>query len=555
MSRLFRLSRGLTSRRSAAILRGMPDTHHAEVVEVVDRPVSLSHFMHTLQAYAPAILLSTAAIAILYVILGVSIYVFSPTQRISSQQFRLDFEGASEAKYPNGIKFSSSDITSTPILLKVFQDDQLDRFTTFPNFSRSLFVLEANQDYERLAAEYQARLADPRLSAIDRERVMREWQSKAASIAKNDYTLNWLRTRDTAGVPESLVRKVLLDTLSGWARYAANEQHVLKYRLSVFSPEMIGPADAGAEPIVAIQVLRSKISKILQNIDTLHEVPGSELVRSADGMSLEEIRLRLEEIMRFRLEPLTGRVGTTGLIANRRAIVQFLESQLAYDQRHLKATQDYADAIRQSIAVYTLDQRGFTPENASTTPSPARDQSQQQPARSDTVMPQINDTFLDRLVTLTLQSGDIQYRQKLVDDYRRASQETIPAQQTVSYDQQVLAQIKANANEPGSLQTTQVRDEIERAQHDVKQLLGRVNNIYDAISNNLSPSKELYTLTTPPVVRTEHTRSLAQLALYGVALIALSLLLIVVLCLIHARVREEEASESQVALETPATRV
>src|SRR5258708_38008873 len=87
----------------------MPDAHHAEVVEVVDRPVSISHFMHTLQAYAPTILLSSAAIAILYVILGVAIYVLSPTQRISSQQFRLDFEGASEAKYPNGIKFSSSD--------------------------------------------------------------------------------------------------------------------------------------------------------------------------------------------------------------------------------------------------------------------------------------------------------------------------------------------------------------------------------------------------------------------------------------------------------------
>src|SRR5258708_2814058 len=236
----------------------MPDAHHAEVVEVVDRPLSISHFMHTLQAYAPAILLSSAAVAILYVILGVAVYVFSPTQRLSSQQFRLDFEGASEAKYPNGIKFSSSALSLTPILLKVCQDDHLDRFTTCPDFSRSLFVLEANLDYERLAGEYQARLADPRQSAIDRERVMREWQSKAASIAKNDYSLNWLRTRDTAGVPESVVKKVLLDTLRGWARYAVNEQHVLKYRLTVFSPQIIGPADANGELIVAIQELRSR---------------------------------------------------------------------------------------------------------------------------------------------------------------------------------------------------------------------------------------------------------------------------------------------------------
>jgi hypothetical protein len=523
----------------------MPDSHSTtEVVEVVDRPMSISHLVRTLHAYAPAILLSAAAVAVLYIIVGVAIYVFSPTQRITSQQFRLDFEGASDGRYPNGIKFSSSDITSTPNLLKVFADNHLDRFTTFPDFSRSMFVLEANLDYERLAAEYQARLTDPKQSAIDRERLMREWQAKAASIAKNDYSLNWLRTRDTAGVPESVVKKVLLDTLTGWARYAANEQHVLKYRLSVFSPQIFGTTDGNGELIVAIQELRSKVYMVLQNIDALREVPGSELVRSTDGISLEEVRLRLEEIIRFRLEPLTGRVSTSGLITNRPATLRFLESQLAYDQRHLKAVQDYADNIRQSVAVYSLDQRGFTPENATTTAAPSRDQSRTQPQRSDTVMPQISDSFIDRLVTLTTQASDMQYRQKLVDDYRRASQAVIPAQQSVSYDQEVLAQIRDTANAPGSLQAAEVRNEIETSQNEVKQLLGRVNNIYDAISNNLSPSKELYTLTAPPVVRTEHSHSLAQLGLYGIAVLALSLPVIVVLCLIHARVREEEAEEA-----------
>ncbi|MGH9424532.1 MAG: hypothetical protein ACRD3J_31455, partial [Thermoanaerobaculia bacterium] len=410
---------------------------------------------------------------VLYIIIGVAIYVFSPTQRITTQKFRLDFEGASDGHYPNGIKFSSSDITSLPILLKVFEDNHLDRFTTFPEFSRSLFVLEANLDYDRLAAEYQSRLADPKQSAIDRERVMREWQAKAASIAKNDYSLNWLRTRDTAGVPESVVKKVLLDTLSGWARYATIDQHVLKYRLTVFSPQIIGSPNLDGELIVAIQELRAKIYMVLQNIDALREVPGSELVRSTDGISLEEVRLRLEEIIRFRLEPLTGRVSSSGLIANRPAVLHFLESQLAYDQRHLKATQDYADTIRQSVAVYSLDQRGFAPENLTATAPPSRQPAQTQ--RSETVVPQVSESFLDRLVTLTSQTSDVQYRQKLVDDYRRASQDVIPAEQSVSYDQEVLKQIRETANAPGSLQVAEVRNEITTAHNEVRQLLGRVN--------------------------------------------------------------------------------
>jgi hypothetical protein len=523
----------------------MQDSHTTEVVEVPDRPMTISHLVHTLRDYTPAILLAMAAIGVFYVIVSVSIYVFSPAQRITSQQFRLDFEGASEGFYPNKIKFSSGDITSTPILLRVFQENHLDRFLTFPSFSRSLFVLEANLDYEKLAAEFQSRLADPRVSAIDRERIMREWQAKAASIAKNDYSLNWLRTPDTARVPESVAKKVLLDTLAGWANYAATEQHVLKYRMSILSPAIIQTIDTNGELVVAIQELRSKIYKVLQNIDDLRTVPGTELVRSNDGMSLEEVRIRLEEIVRFRLEPLTGRVSASGLIANRPATLQFLESQLAYDQRYLKATQDAADIIRQAAAVYSLDQRGFMPDNATTTAPSSREQSRvQPPQRSDTVMPQISDTFLDRLVTLTSQSNDIQYRQKLVDDYRHAAQEVIPLQQSVSYDQEVLTQIRQTAATPGSVQAAEVRNEIEEARAEVKQLVSRVNNIYDGISNNLSPSKELYTLTAPPVVRTEHARSLGQLALYGVAVLALSLPVVIILCLIHARIREEEASES-----------
>src|SRR6185436_5480623 len=162
----------------------MPESHQAEVIEVVDRPMSISHLVHTLRAYAPVIVLSMAAIGLLYLVLAIALYILAPAQRLTIQKFRLDSEGASEAKYPNGLKFASSDIVSTPILLNVFQENGLDRFTTFPSFNRAVFVLESHPDYERLAAEYQSRLSDPRTSAIDRERILREWQAKATAVAK-----------------------------------------------------------------------------------------------------------------------------------------------------------------------------------------------------------------------------------------------------------------------------------------------------------------------------------------------------------------------------------
>lgn len=507
--------------------------------------MSITQLVHTLHAYAPIIVLSLGAVALFYIVFAVAVYIFSPSQRITSQGFRLDFKGASEGLYPNGVKFSTNDILSTPVLLQVFQENHLEKFTTFPIFTRSLFVLEANSEYEKLAAEYQARLADPKLSAIDRDRLQREWQAKSASVAKSDYSLNWLRSQNTDRVPESLVRKVLTDTLQTWGRYAANEQHVLQYRLSMFSPDMLN-GSADGEPIVSAHVLRSKIFKVLQNVDELQGAPGSDLIRTSNGMSLEEIRLRLTEIVRFRLEPLVARVATSG-ITDRAATLRFLESQLAYDQRQLKSAQDGAEAIRQSLAVYSSDQRGFTGDTASapqttTTSSQARPL----PRAAETVMPQINDSFIDRLMTLTSQSSDVQYRQKLVDDYRRAAVFTIPHQQAVNYDQEVLNLVKSGTAGAAPARAEDVHNELVATEKESRQLLGRVNEIYSIVSSNLNPSKEIYSLTAPPVGRTEHSRSLKQLALYGVALLALSLPVIIILCLLHARVREEEASEPYV---------
>jgi hypothetical protein len=532
----------------------MPESHHVEAVEVVERPMSISRLVHTLRAYTPAIVLAAAAVAVVYVVLAVAAYILAPSQRVTSQKFRLEFEGAAEGRYPNGTKFASSDIISTPILLRVFNENHLDQFTGFPQFSRAVFVLESNPDYERLSAEYQSRLADPRLSAIDRERIQREWQSKAASLAKNDFSLSWLRTRDTGNVPDTVVKKALLDILRDWARFAETEEHVLKYRLTVLSPDVVNTDVEANEPIIAIQMLRSKCYKFLQNIEDLRQAPSSELRRTADGMSLEEIRLRLEEIVRFRLEPLNSRVAAAGLVADRAGAVRFLQTQLAYDQRKLKATQDSAEAIRQALAVYSLEQHGFSDAQAvagavprgGVTPGNA-----QRPA--DTVMPQINDTFLDRIMALTSQSNDVIYRQRLVDDYRRAAGQVIPAQTEVAYDQEVLDMVRnAGSVTPAA---NGVRNEIAATQADVRKMATRINEIYEAVSRNLNPAKELYTLTAPAVVHTERARSLQQLALYGLVVMAVAIPIIIVLCLLHARIREEEASEHYVPVREAEARV
>src|SRR5258708_1528254 len=186
--------------------------------------VSLSHLAHTLVAYRIPIIGTLAAVGVVYAIVAIFLYLTAPSQRITSQAFRLEFNGATVGLYPNGIKFSSAEIVSTPTLLKVYSSDELSRFIDFENFSRSVFVLQSNPEYELMAAEYQARLADPKISTVDRERIAKEWDSKRESFSKSDYSINMLRTAKTTPIPQTLVRKALSDMLSTWASDALKER-------------------------------------------------------------------------------------------------------------------------------------------------------------------------------------------------------------------------------------------------------------------------------------------------------------------------------------------
>jgi hypothetical protein len=535
----------------------MTHTHphvHDDYLSDEEPSFALGH----LRRYADVILLSTLAVAIAYAIISVLVYLLAPSQRVTTQTFRLEFNGASGGQYPNGIKFNPTEIVAVPTLAKTYAANELSRYMTFDTFSRSVFMLEANPQYEQLVADYRARMADPRLTPVDRDRMQREFDTKRESIAKNTYSINFARANGATGVPETLVRKSISDVLSSWAQHAVNDQHVLDYRLSILTPQVLdaNPLESG-DYIMAIQVLRSKLNRELDNIRNLSRVPAAELVRSRDGLSLQEIQLRIEDLKRFRLEPLVPLVYSGGLMKDREATIRFLETQLAYDQRQLRGQQLEADQIRQAFAVYALDQRALmtttqTPQRTPTSSAATPPAKEAMPGGgTESVMPQLSDSFLDRLVSLTGRSQDVVYRQSVADDFRSASARIIPAQQAVDYDQEILQQIKSAPAGGPRRDPAVIGAEIEAVRAEARSLIAKVNEIYKSMSRNLNPSTELYSVTAPPLTRIERSASLTQLALYGVLFVLAALVIVSILCLIHDRFGREDEAEVELAEAAP----
>lgn len=512
---------------------------HASNDHEYESPVNLADFVHTLGHYWRVIFAIVGTVGLLYAIIAAVVYLRSPSQKLTYQQFRLDFDRANLGEYPNGSKFSTAEVVSTPILRAVYDQNQLSRFIPYPTFAEKVFVLESNAAFERLASEYGARLADPKLSPVDRERIQTEFEGKRRSLPKNQFAIHFLRGPDDDAVPDALVRKTLEDILRLWAERAVKEQHVLSYRTAVLSPNVIS-ADKGEirEPLVALQVLRSQIQEVLTNMGRMEQIPGAELADTKDGVSLAEIRISLEELVRYRLEPLVARVDGVG---NREAAIDFISEQIAYDQRELAALDEYIAAARTALTLHS----GYS---GTSDAGAIAGQPQQRPApspsipspngASETVMPQISDGFIDRLFLMTKTIADSEYRQKAISDMRLAVDKRIPIQQDLEYHRHVLEHLRTGR---GTVQDPAVVNaEVKRLSDDTRRLVVAVNEIYTKLSANLSPSTHLYTLTAPGLTRTEKTMSLFRLALWGMVILLMTLPLAIVGSLLHARIRREE---------------
>lgn len=134
-------------------------------------------------------------------------------------------------------------------------------------------------------------------------------------------------------------------------------------------------------------------------------------------------------------------------------------------------------------------------------------------------MPQIGDTFLDRLLNLTSRSEDVAFRQNLAVDYRKASEAMIPLQQSVAYDESILTQLTASHGAGKATDAATVHAEIENACAEGRKLVGQMGEIYQIISRNITPSTQLFTLTTPPTTRNLRSLNTSRILILGIVLL------------------------------------
>ena len=467
----------------------------------------------------------TVGAAVVAILLGGLFFFLQPSAWSARVGFRPIFEGADYGKYPNDLPFAPSDITDASVVAQVFAQNELQRYCSVDFFRRGLAVQESSVALQFLSGEFQARLSDTRLTVVDRQRLQDEFTARRAAMPRA-YELMFIRPAECASLPQALVLKAMAEVLETWAVESQARRGVLKVRAAVLSPEIFVQPDASSTALlVRADLVRAAIVRVIENISEVEKLPGAELVRAGKvPVSFAEVRLRLDDLMQARLEPLIGMAGRGFGRESLRWVNQALESATT----HLRAAETRAEAYRQALREYS---------GAPTTPtatSGAANGRSQSSSDVQALTPQIDRTFIERIVELS--ATNTEFRQEITRDVIEASIDTVSRASVVEHYRNLLAAMKDNSGEsmPADDVTKSLAIIIAEAK-DATQLFNEIYNEYSRVA--FRAGSALYRVEQPAqatVLRAFSVRDFALLVI-GVVLGAPVILAMACLILFHLR--------------------
>jgi len=492
--------------------------------------VSLERIFATLWSYRKVIEAGILIAMGVYVVLALAGFMLLPRERLASVGFRLVFDGVDQSLYPNNTKFATSDIIATPVLTEVYAKDDLSRYIgTFEKFKNSIFIRDANRDLELLDLEYSGRLADQKLAPVDRARIETEYKDKRKAMAAPFYSLTLRRNEWLTKMPPAMTEKVLKDTLATWAQQADTRKGARKYNIQMYTRASV-PLDLieHEDYLIAADVLRAKTNAMLDTLDQIGKMPGSAALRAGpDHLSLGEIRAGLGDTLRFRLQPLIATITQSGATTDARRLRVYIENQLAQAKERQAEAQNRVETLRQSLAAYT-GQKTFTPQIITPAGQPPRSASDQ----GSTVIPQVSDSFLDRIMDLSRQNQDMKYRQDLtqwiIDEGLVASAQG----RDIGYYEELLRRLPSGGST--SAESASIRTATKAVYDVVTKGFDQANIFYDELSSqNLTAQAMLYTMSDPYMDYSQRALTPPLILMYGVLTFLLALFLFPLGCLVH----------------------
>jgi hypothetical protein len=342
-------------------------------------------------------------------------------------------------------------------------------------------------------------LEDRRLQPVDRNKIEDEYISKAKAIQNGEFTLVGALGGGFTRWPGSLTAKVMNDILAVWADQS-QAQGTFKFNIDVYSDNIVQEAVLKQEDyLVLTDRLRIMIGRISKNLDALASLPGAQLIRVGEHqVSLGELQAALQDSLQFRLTLIQGPIYTFGLFKNRTLAEVYIDENLFRLQLEAQEITSRESALKQALSSYVSSRPGTgRPED----PVPSQGTSSSQLFGGGTVIPQISESFIDRVVNLTTQNTDVAFRQGLAKDAIEIGRKQAEiASERQLYEKMKKALAATDAVSSGSRREeilTNVSQQIDLLIAELKSDLQNVQLLHQEISRRLLQPSMIYSIVMP----------------------------------------------------------
>lgn len=518
--------------------------------------ISLGDLFSTIWRARGRIAVYTLAAGLVILAIIVGVYFFQEKEYVVKQEFRLEFTGADQNKYPNGLQFSTADILSTEVLDKVYRQNDLGKYMKFSDFKAGLAVFQMNDRLRLLEFEYSQRFSEKNLSMENRQRLEQEFLEKKKALMVPVYSLTFIQGGRAGSIPDNVAAKVLQDILREWSVFAERVKGANKFQLELVSPNVLKKEDIEAEDyLVATDILRVMTQRVSKDLEALAGLPGARVVRVGDqGISLSDLRYRLQDLERFKLNPLLGLIRQTAVSKHPEFTLGYLQNQI-FDLK-LKTEQAAANVAiyENSLNQYIQKSRGsgLSPAQGEGMPGPSSQQGMF--SNVPAMIPQFGESFLDSLVQMAQENSDAMFRQTITKNVIDVGLEKVELEFQARFYEDMWTKINLQINgeqaksDNDAAFLTLAAERIEKTQQEIfdglMNSIQDLNLLYDSLSrSSLNPDAVLYSVTSPALFSVEKPVSAKRLVMFAVLgmFLCVGVILLTVLVKGSGRGRERTA--------------
>jgi hypothetical protein len=399
----------------------------------------------------------------------------APVRRVYTQEFRPTFPGVEDRQYPNGTPFAPTDIIAPSLLNAVYEADGLKDFCPQEDFRSAWFVDQHSRLATVVDAQYAAALAEPRLTAVERERLVGEYRARRDGLPV-ELRLEFVQPAACASVPRTIVAKFMSDVLAGWASDANVRRGAFRLNADVISPTIFDAVPTQVDAIVRIDFVRANLTRVLDAVVALMAVDGAGAARlPGRDLSFADLQARLHGLLRTDVALLTGQA----LRASTPASEGWVSSVTTLARRDAVAAESRVKALEAALAA-TAD-----PGAGGTT------------VAADAARVQVDGTFLTEMLGLVDANREvsIKYRQRLADELLDARQRAVAPAERAAYYENLAAAIRSNPH--GSL-PADFDAKLGALITVAKALTADVNALYESLSSDtLRAASSMFTLGQP----------------------------------------------------------